>query len=84
MQVKLPDGSVVEGRQAQDIIEWLEKYREKEREKRLVKLKEPNKPKPMGQVFRRVCQNNNNHILTVPAHEINDQCPICGGRMKLQ
>ena len=82
MQVKMPDGSVIEGREAQDIIEWLEKHREKERKERLVVLKETKKPKAVGQVFRRVCQNN--HIFTVPAHEINDPCRICGGRMKLQ
>lgn len=84
MQVKLPDGSVIEGREAQRIIEWVEKYREKERKKQTRVFKGSNKPRAKGQVFLRVCQNNNNHVFNVPAHEINEPYCFCGGRLKLQ
>ncbi len=82
MRVEVSDGRVIEGREAQRIIEWLKK----ERKKRTRVLKEPKKPKAKGQEFQLVCKNN--HLFTVPAHDINDElgtnCPSCGERLKLQ
>ena len=86
-QVQLPDGTVIEGSEAQKIIKWLKeeerKKEEKERKKRERVIKNALKKlkKPKAQVFQMVCENN--HIFTVPAHEINDPCGICGGIMKL-
>lgn len=85
MVVELPDGRIrLTGIDLEEYTNWKEKEGEKERMKWGRVPKGRNRPRVKGQIFHRVCENDNNHIITVPAREIDESYCFCGGRLKLQ